>query len=57
MTVQIHPSVNSGVKKGSGAFAGGTLVCRCADKPVKVRITGDVAHNETVGRIVKELTY
>jgi hypothetical protein len=25
MTVQIHPSVDNGVKKGSGNFTGGTL--------------------------------
>jgi S-(hydroxymethyl)glutathione synthase len=49
MTVQIHPSVDSGVKKGSGSFAGGTLVCKCQDKPVKVGIKGDVAHNHACG--------
>ncbi len=32
MTVHIHPSIDSGVKKGSGSFAGGTLVCKCGDK-------------------------
>ena len=49
MTVHIHPSVDDGVKKGSGAFAGGTLVCKCKDKPVKVGIKGDVAHNHACG--------
>jgi S-(hydroxymethyl)glutathione synthase len=49
MTVHIHPSVDSGVKKGSGSFAGGTLVCKCTDRPVKVAITGDVAHNHACG--------
>src|SRR6202035_2516654 len=49
MTVHIHPSVDNGVKKGSGSFAGGTLVCKCTDKPVKVHITGDVAHNHARG--------
>ena len=49
MTVDIHPSVDGGVKKGSGAFAGGTLVCKCTDKPVKVGIKGDVAHNHACG--------
>src|SRR5436190_13854520 len=49
MTAQIHPSVDSGVKKGSGSFAGGTLVCKCKDKPVKVGIKGDVAHNHACG--------
>jgi S-(hydroxymethyl)glutathione synthase len=49
MTVQIHPSVDGGVMKGSGSFAGGTLVCKCEDKPVKVGIKGDVAHNHACG--------
>lgn len=49
MAVQIHPSVDNGVRKGSGAFAGGTLVCKCKDKPVKVGIKGDVAHNHVCG--------
>ena len=38
MTVHIHPSVDNGVKQGSGSFTGGTLVCKCADRPVKVAI-------------------
>src|SRR3954452_21858774 len=49
MTVHIHPSVYSGVKKGSGSFGGGTLVCKSKDKPVKVAITGDVGHNHACG--------
>src|SRR5207342_1360455 len=49
MTVHIHPSVDNGVKKGSGSFAGGTLVCKCSDKAVKVGIKGDVAHNHACG--------
>ena len=49
MTVHIHPSVDNGVKKGSGTFAGGTLVCKCSDHPVKVGIKGDVAHNHACG--------
>jgi S-(hydroxymethyl)glutathione synthase len=47
--VHIHPSVDGGVKKGSGSFAGGTLVCKCKDKPVKVGIKGDVAHSHVCG--------
>jgi len=49
MTAHIHPSVDSGVKKGSGSFAGGTLVCKCKDRPVKIGIKGDVAHNHACG--------
>src|SRR4029453_2242431 len=49
MAVQLHPSIDSGVKKGSGSFAGGTLVCNCKDRRVKVGIKGDVAHNPACG--------
>ncbi|MDU1669638.1 MAG: GFA family protein, partial [Bradyrhizobium sp.] len=49
MTVHIHPYVDNGVKQGSGHFAGGTLVCKCHDRPVKVAVKGDVAHNHACG--------
>jgi S-(hydroxymethyl)glutathione synthase len=49
MTVHIHPLVDNGVKQGSGHFAGGTLVCKCKDKQVKVGIKGDVAHDHACG--------
>lgn len=49
MTIAIHPSVDDGIKPGSGSFAGGTLVCKCTDAPVKVAIKGDVAHNHACG--------
>ena len=49
MNVHIHPAVDNGVKKGSGSFAGGTLVCKCKDRPVKVGVKGDVAHNHACG--------
>lgn len=47
--IHIHPSVDNGVKKGSGNFAGGTLICKCENKPVKVGVKGDVAHNHVCG--------
>src|ERR1700746_2422026 len=49
MNAQIHPAVDNGVKKGSGTFAGGTLVCKCGDRQVKVGVKGDVAHNHACG--------
>jgi S-(hydroxymethyl)glutathione synthase len=49
MAVHIHPSIDNGVEQGSGNFAGGTLVCNCEDRPVKVGIKGDVAHNHACG--------
>ena|SRR5687768_10327220 len=47
--VNIHPSVDNGVKKGSGNFAGGTLTCQCAKDAVSVKIKGDVAFNHVCG--------
>ena len=49
MTVHIHPSVDNGIKQGSGTFTGGTLVCKCQDRPVKVSVRGDVLHNHACG--------
>jgi len=47
--VQIHPSVDGGLKAGSPAFQGGVLACKCADHPVKVRVASQVAHNHACG--------
>jgi len=49
MAVSIHPSVDHGVKQGSKDFAGGTLSCKCTDKPVKVSIGSQVLHNHACG--------
>jgi S-(hydroxymethyl)glutathione synthase len=48
-TISIHPSVDQGVRPGASNFAGGTLVCRCAQDPVKVAVKGQVAHNHACG--------
>ncbi len=47
--LSLHPAIDDGVKPGTGNFAGGTLVCDCAERSVKVRIKGDVAHNHACG--------
>jgi S-(hydroxymethyl)glutathione synthase len=49
MAEKLHPSIDNGVKKGSASFAGGTLVCLCTSKPVKVKIKGNVAHDHACG--------
>jgi len=49
MAVSIHPSVDGGVKQGSDSFAGGTLSCKCADRPVKVSVGANTAHNHVCG--------
>ncbi len=48
MTMSIHPSVD-GLKQGAKNFAGGTLVCKCTDKPVKVSVKSQSAHNHACG--------
>jgi S-(hydroxymethyl)glutathione synthase len=48
-TIHIHPSVDSGVKAGAVAFAGGTLVCECAEAPVAVAVKGQIAFNHVCG--------
>ena len=45
----IHPSVDNGVKQGSDSFKGGTLSCRCKDRPVKVKLESQTAHNHACG--------
>jgi S-(hydroxymethyl)glutathione synthase len=47
--VPIHPSVDAGLKPGSPNFNGGTLVCKCTQDPVKVRIEGNIAYNHVCG--------
>lgn len=49
MTVSIHPSVDHGIKAGSESFAGGTLTCKCASNPVKVKVAAQTAHNHACG--------
>jgi S-(hydroxymethyl)glutathione synthase len=48
-TISIHPSVDNGIKPGAKDFAGGTLVCNCADGPVKVSVKSQSAHNHACG--------
>jgi S-(hydroxymethyl)glutathione synthase len=49
MTVKIHPAVDNGVKAGDPKYSGGTLKCKCAQDPVTVRITSNVAFNHVCG--------
>jgi S-(hydroxymethyl)glutathione synthase len=48
-TIQLHPSIDHGINAGAANFAGGTLVCKCAQSPVKVKITGQVAYDHACG--------
>ena len=47
--VSIHPSVDKGIKPASANFTGGTLTCKCAEKPVKVSVKAQSAHNHACG--------
>jgi S-(hydroxymethyl)glutathione synthase len=47
--ISIHPSVDNGVKPTAKNFAGGTLVCKCAQNPVEVSIKAQTAHNHACG--------
>ena len=49
MAVALHPSIDNGVKPGSGNYAGGTLTCLCTSRTVKLKVKGDVAHNHACG--------
>ncbi len=49
MTIQLHPAIDNGIAPESQEFLGGTLVCACPDRPVRVRIEGQIAHNHACG--------
>jgi S-(hydroxymethyl)glutathione synthase len=48
-TVSIHPSVDHGFKPAAKDFAGGTIVCKCTDRPVKLSIGAQSAFNHACG--------
>ncbi len=48
-SVSIHPAVDQGMKPATPNFAGGTLLCRCADNKVTVAIDSQCAHNHVCG--------
>jgi S-(hydroxymethyl)glutathione synthase len=48
-TIRLHPSIDQGIKAGAADFAGGTLVCKCPQAPVKVAIKGQVAYDHACG--------
>lgn len=48
-SLSIHPAVDDGVTPGDANFAGGRLMCKCADNPVIVEIKGNSAHNHLCG--------
>ena len=49
MALSIHPAVDNGIPPAVAGFAGGTLTCKCTDRPVKVRVSAQTAHNHVCG--------
>jgi S-(hydroxymethyl)glutathione synthase len=47
--VKIHPSVDNGFPPATAGFSGGTLTCKCATNPVKVKVGAQTAHNHVCG--------
>lgn len=47
--VKIHPAVDNGLPATVPGFAGGTLMCKCATNPVKVKVSAQTAHNHVCG--------
>jgi S-(hydroxymethyl)glutathione synthase len=48
-TLNLHPAVDNGLTPAADGFTGGTLVCHCTDRPVKVAISGQVLFNHACG--------
>jgi S-(hydroxymethyl)glutathione synthase len=48
-SISIHPSVDGGIKLGANDFAGGTLVCKCPERAVKVTVNSQSAYNHVCG--------
>lgn len=46
---QLHPALDQGIAPTSANFTGGTLVCACTDRPVRVRVETQIAHNHACG--------
>ncbi len=49
MSIKIHPAVDDGIRPATPGFAGGTLLCNCADNKVEVTIGSQTAHNHVCG--------
>ena len=49
-TLNLHPAIDNGTSQGAGeGFKGGTLVCHCTDRPVKVAVDGQILFNHACG--------
>ncbi len=48
-TTRLHPSIDQGLPSAAANFAGGTLVCKCAQAPVKITVKGQIAYDHACG--------
>lgn len=48
-TIRVHPVIDNGLQPASPQFAGGTLVCHCTDRPVRVRVSSQIAYDHACG--------
>ena len=48
-SLHLHPAIDGGLKPAAEGFAGGTLVCHCTDRPVKVAVHCQVLFNHACG--------
>ena len=48
-SLSLHPTLDQGIQQGAANFAGGTMVCKCAQNPVVVAIESPVLHNHACG--------
>jgi S-(hydroxymethyl)glutathione synthase len=49
VAISIHPDIDNGFPAASDGFSGGTLTCKCTDRPVKVAVASQSAHNHVCG--------
>lgn len=49
MSIKIHPAVDNGIQPATPGFAGGTLLCDCADNKVEITVKSQTAHNHVCG--------
>ncbi|MCA8883087.1 MAG: S-(hydroxymethyl)glutathione synthase [Rhodobacteraceae bacterium] len=47
--MNLHPSIDNGIKTANPGFSGGVLSCHCTTNPVTVRINAQTAHNHACG--------
>src|SRR5256885_15177329 len=47
--ISIHPQIDRGISPAAKDFAGGVLICKCAQDAVEVTVKAQSAHNHACG--------